>query len=418
MNAMLLALTLTTLHLGGPSGMTATLDGPSSVTLSTDVGYGQVDGRSAASVQPRLALERRQARLVLSVPIWLGVDGAVEPLANWNDPESWMAAIEELTYQTREGDFELSLGTLRHFTLGRGALVDAYGGRLDPLMPRTGAVVRLNPFQIDTQIFLSSIVAMEVVGGSAELAPLSYLGWDPNKRFRISWVGAADLSAPAPGQSAIFGGMSLGAGIVVWRSANLGFELYADGVAVGNDRRGVHMGLLTEWSRDVKQSATLAVKTELVMAEGGYSPGYFDVAYETERHGTVWTDPRGKLMDQAAEGQYARASVELGLSSFQLGVRGDAHLESRSGQMSTYGRYKSRHWNFTAMMVERRFTQLEDLLSLDASKAVVAEGAARIWGDFFASGRFFRGWQKGAEGIENVTAWSLGLGYGFRGVFR
>ena len=72
----------------------------------------------------------------------------------------------------------------------------------------------------------------------------------------------------------------------------------------------------------------------------------------------------------------------------------------------------------TAMLIERRLTNTKDLISFDDSKALVVEGAARIWGDFFASARVFRGWQEGAAGIETATAWSLGLGYGMRGVFR
>jgi hypothetical protein len=418
MNATLLALALSTFQIAAPTSVGTSLTGPPTVTVSADVGMGEVDGRSATSVQPRIELERKQARLVLSVPIWLAMDGKIEPLANWNDPESWVAIIENLTYQTRSGDLELSLGTLRNLTLGRGALVDAYGGRLDPLMPRTGGVLKMRPFDIDTQIFVSSIVATEVVGGSIELAPFSYLGRDPAKRFRLSAVASADLSAPSPGAPAIFGGVSAGAGLVMWRNQRAGFELYGDAVVVGGDRRGVHVGLLTEWSRDAHQSASLAVKTEYVMAEEGYLPGYFDVAYETERLGTSWGDARGKLMERPEAGRYARGSVEMGVGAFRLGMRGDVELDTRMGRLSGFGRYANRHWTMSAMVIERQLTNTKDLLSLEDSKAVVAQGAARIWGDLFASARYFRGWQEDGGGVDTVTAWSVGIGYGMRGVFR
>lgn len=371
---------------------------------------------TAIWAQPRFSLHRTRLDMVLSLPIWIAMDPQAGLLTDTSDPETWAAFIEHFKMRNRAGNAELYVGSLRAQQFGHGSLVDQYTGRLDPLSPRTGATFRFDKWGIHSQWLVNSIVNPQVMGGYLETTPLRTIGWDKNRRFRLSLGGMLDVGAPVQDHEAVLGSLSLGMSVVAWRSSRLGFELYSNGVAVSGDKLGGHFGLLSEWVKDKRRSKVFTLRTELVLATNGYTPGYFDMAYEAERLGLPGQDQGPKATWKNGNTQHIRMQVNYRAARLQISASTDIRLAG-GAKYALVGHYESSQWGVSGMLMQRNIQSVDNVLGWDGQTAAMAEASARLYRDLYGWARLYRGWHEEDGTLSSLTSWSVGIGYGMARLF-
>lgn len=386
-------------------------------SLSAEAGAGKLGEVTALWTQPRFTLHRDQIDVVLSLPLWVGVEPEFKLLNDVSDPETWAALIEHLSLRNKYGDAEIYVGALRGERFGHGSLLDQYTGRLDPMSPRTGARVRYSAFGVHSEWLVNSIVNPQVMGGHLETAPLHYFGFDREKRYRVSLGGMLDVGAPLGDHKAVIGGLNLGLSGVVWRNQSFGFELYANGVVLAGDKMGGHFGLLSEWGSDTKRSMALTVRTEAVLAGAGYVPGYFDMAYEAERLGLPDESRGAKGTWQSSATQHIRMQTDFRMERMQLSASTDVRLDGQA-KYALMGHYESSQWGVAGMLMQRHIQKAEDAVAWNGQTAAMVEASARLYRNLYGWARLYRGWHEEDDAIASITAWSVGVGYGMARLFK
>jgi hypothetical protein len=386
-------------------------------SLSAEAGAGQLGDVTALWTQPRFTLHRDQIDLVLALPLWVGMTPEVKLLNNVEDPETWAALIEYMSLRNRYGDAEIYVGALRGERFGHGSLVDQYTGRIDPMSPRTGARIRYAAFGVSSEWMVNSIVNPQVMGGHLEAAPLSYFGWDKEKRYRMSLGGMLDVGTPLGDHRSIIGGLNLGLSGVVWRNKVLGFELYANGVVLAGDKFGGHFGLLTEWRRDSRRSMALTVRAEAVVAGEGYVPGYFDMAYEAERVGLPGESRGAKGIWKTPSAEHVRLQSDFRMERMLVSASVDVRLDGEA-KYALMGHYESAQWGLAGMLMQRHIQEAKDVVAWNGQTAAMLEVSGRLYRNLYGWARLYRGWHEENDAIASMTAWSVGIGYGMARLFK
>ncbi len=396
---------------------------------SVQIGAGMLEEDPAGLMRPRLGYRGSLGTLILGLPIWVRFADrapAYDPTAavdeaswitDWSSPATYAAMLEELSLSFAGERVRLYAGPVKQETLGYGALVDGFSGSLDPLVRRTGARFDLQLDTVQVELLADSVVDPHLLAAHVTLAPLTWVGWDDESRFRVATGMALDPGAPGTTESAPVGGADLGVGYIFWRSERVALESYLTGAVLSTPGVGGHLGLRLEVATRPGEQDSDAVTLDLewVLASDGYVPGFFDVAYQAERLEVPsrLDRPKRELNPRAGYGLRGSADVRIGGARFGL----SAHSMFR-GQLSSsaYLRLEFDAWSVAGMVVKRDMETWDDLVEAGPGTYGVLEAAVRVWDGFFLFATLHHGWREGeAYDRRVVTDWLGGVGYALGG---
>jgi hypothetical protein len=393
-------------------------------SASLQAGAGMVQEDPAALIRPRLGYQGSVAELTLGLPMWLRLTDrapAGDPtpavdevswLTDWRSPETYAAIVEHLTIEAGSGKFNLFAGGLKQEHLGYGALVDDFSGSLDPLRRRTGARLDLRLDTVQVEVMADSVVDPHLLGAEVTLAPLAWADLDDERRLRVATGFALDPTAPGEPLAAPVGGGDLAVGYVFWRSEHVALESYLTGAVLSTPGVGGHLGLRLEVSTRPGRRETNAVTVDLegLLASEGYTPAYFDIAYQAERLAVPSRDDRPKRALLPPDGFGLRGRVDVRLGGARFGIAADSMFQ---GEMSAsaYLRLQYDAWSVAGMVIKRDMAEARDLVEARPGTYAMLEAAVRFWEGFFAYATLHHGWRDGRP----VTDWLGGFGYTIAG---
>lgn len=404
-------------------------DGAQSWYTSLQVGAGMINEDPAGVIRPRLGYLGSNVELTIGLPLWVRLADWAAPgevarpveevswVTDWRSPETYAAILEHLRVDTAGGRIHFTAGNLKQETLGYGALVDGYYGTLDPVGRRTGARLDLRIDTIQVEAMADSVVEPHLLGMEVTLAPLAWADLDDDHRFRVATGFALDPDAPGEPLSAPMGGANLSVGYLFWRSEQVAIGSHLTGAVLSTPGFGGHLGLRVEVATrpGLQQTDAVTLDLDWVLASEGYTPGYFDIAYQAERIAVPARRDRPKRALTPSDGYGLRGRFDVRFGGARFGFAAHSMFRHEMSA-SAYLQLQYDAWSAAAVIVKRDMAEPRDLVELGPGTFAILEGAVRFWDGFFAFATLHHGWREGEVGERRVvTDWMGGIGYTLSG---
>lgn len=393
----------------GPDTDTVPLPGPWNVSIQS--GVGQVENDVVNMWRLRFGYTHEDTRLQLAVPLWLqpwqqNADGGVlrRSYGQWSNLETYLGFLETLDVQGFNDALRLHAGALTQEALGYGVLVDQYTSSLDPLQPRAG-------MRVDAQLRNTHVTALVDRVSQPRLVALGVVhqpAFVRSERLSLALEIAIDPNAPRGRMSrGVAGGGDLSAAWRLLTWSNSALALYAAAAVLNDTAFGGHFGARFELARprSLQQwPASLVLRIEAVNAGANYQPGYFDVAYSTERWATSYSSGLPKRSMSTAGYWGARFLADGRLGPWRLGLWTTTDFANQT-KLALMGRYQAGRVSVGGMVLNRSMT--------DPALYALGDIALRIYDGIFVFTSYAHTWRRELlqTTVHGASIWQVGIGY-------
>ncbi len=387
---------------------------------SVQSGFGQAHVYWGALVRPRLQGSGRLGSLALSIPLMFNFSNN-EPgspgvmLNRWSDPETYAGILETYDGVFFKDQLRLHAGALTQESFHYGSLIEQYTGRLDFLRSKSGLRMDGKFAHGGTTFMIDSIVAPRLLGFAGEISPLSAAGKDPNHRLRLIGSLAADAHAPSlQGDRALWGGEG-GLGVAVFKSQRHTVEFFGLGAGLFGMGGGGHLGV--KWTfEQAKPIDRVTLQLEYVLSGDGYVPGYFSMAYASDRVQRAGYAGLSQRDVEVPGGHWARWQFDLRAGRFRTGLLGSVKVGDY-GTMALYAAWVEPKWQVRALWLKRHIENAAGVFNLDDATGAQLEASYAFDSGMFLFTMLSQTWRLAHVDSDMVIArdWILGAGYAFGG---
>lgn len=385
---------------------------------------------------------RSELRVGLQAPLRLRVYEAESSGAgvfrseDWDEVGDYLRVLKTLEYGQKGDAFYARAGELGPISLGHGTIVSDYYNVVTTDHYQMGVAGEFNAIFGGAEVLLDNLIDPAVMGGRGYIYPWALVDAESFlSRIALGFSVAADIQAPAEladadaervvddalnpvilrDQSTALIGVDLEVALVDAPTYSL--VPYADLITHTSLGTGFHAGAFLR----ARPLDALEVFSKLEYRRVGerFLPNYIGPVYEIERlqfmgWGQGFPAPKvrvaASLTGEAAHGFYGSLGVRVH-DTWMLNTAWSDHEGSMNQVFHAQASARPTDSLQVGVFYHKQyFDRFVDAFDLDGA-LVAAESRVKIWGPFYALGRYGRLWKIAPNGsYESVDDWSLGAG--------